>query len=189
MTKHICPLKTCGRKFISEEFLTAHKALDHVTLDFEFKRRGWATPYGFADYREPVTYSFACAEMKKLCAEMKKLSDEVTHLFKKEPTHEQPQGLHHTDDAPRPGAGDEVRGADGPAQIGEGPDLCPTASVPGAQAEAQGLQRPGLYPSCGGPGSDGLGGECGSAGEQRASEASQVEQAPRELLSNRGGPI
>lgn len=124
MSKHICPLKDCGRKFISEEFLTAHKALDHIAEDFEFKRRGWATPYGFGDWKEPVTYSFACAEMKKL-------SDEVTHLFKKVPTNE--QGLHNASDAARSDARDEVRPA-GPAfEAGKGPDLCTTAGAPSSQ--------------------------------------------------------
>lgn len=32
----------------------------------EFKAKGWSTPYGFADYQEPVTYEQACADMKAL---------------------------------------------------------------------------------------------------------------------------
>jgi len=28
------------------------------------RKKGWATPYGFADFRDPVTYEEACAEMK-----------------------------------------------------------------------------------------------------------------------------
>lgn len=28
-------------------------------------RKGWVTPYGFADFNEPVSYDHACEEMKK----------------------------------------------------------------------------------------------------------------------------
>ena len=28
------------------------------------KRTGWATPYGFADFKEPVSYEEACETMK-----------------------------------------------------------------------------------------------------------------------------
>ena len=30
------------------------------------KRKGWSTPYGFIDFRQPVTYEVALAEMEKL---------------------------------------------------------------------------------------------------------------------------
>lgn len=30
------------------------------------KRKGWKTPYGFIDFKEPVSYEVALAEMEKL---------------------------------------------------------------------------------------------------------------------------
>lgn len=30
------------------------------------KRKGWATPYGFGDFTDPVTYEEACEQMKKI---------------------------------------------------------------------------------------------------------------------------
>lgn len=91
MAKHICPLKDCGRKFISEEFLTAHKALDHIASDFEFKRRGWATPYGFGDWKEPVTYSEACKQMKAVAEKV----TNFINITKEEQNNEPSQGLYN----------------------------------------------------------------------------------------------
>ncbi len=39
-----------------------------VALDPDEKRKGWATPYGFADFAHPVTYAEACAHMKEAAA-------------------------------------------------------------------------------------------------------------------------
>ena len=37
-----------------------------VKVETEDKRKGWSTPYGFIDFKQPETYETACAEMKPL---------------------------------------------------------------------------------------------------------------------------
>ncbi len=34
--------------------------------DGVLRQKGWATPYGFIDFKKPMTYEEACAEMKPL---------------------------------------------------------------------------------------------------------------------------
>lgn len=60
-----CPAG-CGRKFISTEHAKAHADSEHPDWDKPElrKQKGWATPYGFADFCEPVTYDEACKQMK-----------------------------------------------------------------------------------------------------------------------------
>ena len=39
------------------------------------KRKGWRTPYGFIDFREPVTYEVALAEMEKAAKQFEHIWD------------------------------------------------------------------------------------------------------------------
>lgn len=62
----------CGKKFISHEHMMRHHRLAHPIMpQGEVKRKGWATPYGFGDWKEPVTYEEACEQMKKMVGEIK----------------------------------------------------------------------------------------------------------------------
>lgn len=60
--KTLCPAE-CGKKFISKDHAEAHADKEHPDWRIP-KSKGWATPYGFADFREPVTYEHACEFMK-----------------------------------------------------------------------------------------------------------------------------
>lgn len=68
----ICPAK-CGKKFISEEHALNHANLHHTGWNDpkSVKRKGWATPYGFGDWKEPIAYEEACEQMKKMVGEIK----------------------------------------------------------------------------------------------------------------------
>jgi hypothetical protein len=55
----------CGKKFLSEDFLTKHIQEVHPE-SFVDRRRGWATPHGFVDFSKPVSYDEACTLMKEL---------------------------------------------------------------------------------------------------------------------------
>lgn len=66
----LCP-ESCGKKFTTQEFAEAHADAEHDDWRIP-KARGWRTPYGFADYRYPVTYEQACADMKLMSDEMNK---------------------------------------------------------------------------------------------------------------------
>lgn len=60
-----CPAK-CGRLYLTKEQAYAHADKEHPNwnrLEMQ-KRKGWITPYGFADFRKPVTYEEACHAMK-----------------------------------------------------------------------------------------------------------------------------
>lgn len=61
MTRAMCPAG-CGAKFISKEHAEAHADENHPDWKTP-KSKGWATPYGFIDFREPVTYEEACSIM------------------------------------------------------------------------------------------------------------------------------
>lgn len=65
--KTFCP-DGCGKKFISKELAIKHADTDHPGWnDSAFpKQKGWATPYGFVDFSEPVSYEEACASAKSL---------------------------------------------------------------------------------------------------------------------------
>lgn len=38
--------------------------------DVEIKRKGWVTPYGFGDWQYPVSYEYACEQMKSMTEKM-----------------------------------------------------------------------------------------------------------------------
>lgn len=60
----LCPVKKCGRKFINQECAEIHADAEHD--DWRTPRqKGWATPYGFGDFKQPVTYAEACEQMKQ----------------------------------------------------------------------------------------------------------------------------
>lgn len=59
-----CPAG-CGKKYISTNHAEAHADADHPDWKIP-KARDWATPYGFVDFREPVTYEKACEVAKKI---------------------------------------------------------------------------------------------------------------------------
>ena len=57
-----CP--ACEKKFIDADHWKQHMAEAHPDYDRRdvgVKRKGWATPYGFVDFAEPVDYETACA--------------------------------------------------------------------------------------------------------------------------------
>lgn len=59
-----CPFG-CGKRFTTNEFSEIHADETHPNWRTP-RRKGWMTPYGFGDWREPVTYQEACDEMKKV---------------------------------------------------------------------------------------------------------------------------
>lgn len=64
----ICPAG-CGKKFVNEYHIKRHLEVMHKGEAMqELKRKGWATPYGFVDFKEPVTYEEAC-ELSKVLGE------------------------------------------------------------------------------------------------------------------------
>lgn len=65
-----CP-SGCGKIFISEACANLHANTVHIggqRRDNHNKRKGWATPFGFGDFTDPVTYDEACELMKKMTA-------------------------------------------------------------------------------------------------------------------------
>ena len=56
-----CP--ECDKKFISQEFMEKHADSEHPDWRTP-KSKGWRTPWGFIDFRHPVTYEYACEQMK-----------------------------------------------------------------------------------------------------------------------------
>lgn len=57
----------CSKKFTTQAFMEAHA--DEAHPDWRNpKQKGWATPYGFGDWSEPITYEDACERMKKVMA-------------------------------------------------------------------------------------------------------------------------
>jgi hypothetical protein len=65
----------CDKKFISSAHARSHADIAHPELmdgtDVELKRKGWVTPYGFSDWTYPVTYEYACEQMKAMIATIK----------------------------------------------------------------------------------------------------------------------
>ncbi len=65
---HHCPNKY-GKKFISKLHADEHARTAHPMpppLDGSL-RKGWVTPHGFVDMKEPVTYEEACEAAKAVC--------------------------------------------------------------------------------------------------------------------------
>lgn len=61
-----CPAK-CGKRFISPEHASAHVKDAHPAwVEGAHARKGWVTPYGFVDFKEPVTYEEALETSKTL---------------------------------------------------------------------------------------------------------------------------
>lgn len=82
MTSFQCQAKGCGKKFTSENFLKRHSEVMHkeeVLSAGEPKSKGWRTPYGFVDFKEPVTYAEAL-EVSELMN--KRLRESHPHRFK-----------------------------------------------------------------------------------------------------------
>lgn len=61
MSKTFCP-GNCGKRFINEDAANQHADMFHPDWRTP-KRRGWCTPYGFGDWKEPITYEEACEQM------------------------------------------------------------------------------------------------------------------------------
>lgn len=64
MSRALCPAG-CGQKYISKEHAERHADQNHHGWRTP-KSKGWATPYGFVDFFEPVAYEKACATAKKI---------------------------------------------------------------------------------------------------------------------------
>ena len=64
----------CEKKFITSAHAKSHADIAHPELmdgtDVELKRKGWVTPYGFSDWQYPVTYEYACEQMKAMTEKM-----------------------------------------------------------------------------------------------------------------------
>lgn len=57
----------CGKKYINDYHAKRHIEIMHKDLpqpETEIKRKGWATQFGFVDFKEPVTYEEACESSK-----------------------------------------------------------------------------------------------------------------------------
>jgi len=59
----------CGKKFITQQHVDAHADEWHPGWRTP-RAKGWRTPYGFVDFREPVTYEQACRFMKTQMEEL-----------------------------------------------------------------------------------------------------------------------
>lgn len=55
----------CQRKFITNIHLKAHIDAAHNGI-IENKHKGWCTPHGFMDFKEPVSYEYACTEALRI---------------------------------------------------------------------------------------------------------------------------
>lgn len=55
----------CDKKFTTQAFMESHADESHPDWRTP-KCKGWVTPWGFADFREPVTYQHACDFMKEM---------------------------------------------------------------------------------------------------------------------------
>ena len=71
--KCLCPAG-CGKKYISEQHAKAHADVEHAGWDDpkQRKSKGWATPHGFIDFMDPVTYEEACEIMEQVTAQFRK---------------------------------------------------------------------------------------------------------------------
>lgn len=71
MSKTLCPAG-CGKKFLTAAQAAAHCVSSHPTYQVgEIRKKGWATPYGFGDWKEPITYEDACEQMKAMVETIK----------------------------------------------------------------------------------------------------------------------
>src|SRR4051794_32795812 len=71
MSKTFCPA-SCGKKFMTPEQAAVHVVSNHPDYRVgEVRRKGWATPYGFGDWKEPITYEEACNQMKQVAESIK----------------------------------------------------------------------------------------------------------------------
>lgn len=62
-----CPAG-CGKKFLTSLHAMQHSNIAHPEAKVgEVKRKGWVTPHGFVDMKEPVTYEEACEAAKSVC--------------------------------------------------------------------------------------------------------------------------
>lgn len=69
MTKAECPIR-CGKKYI--DAASAEKHADSAHPDWRIpKSKGWATPHGFVDFAEPVTYELACEKAAAIAGELR----------------------------------------------------------------------------------------------------------------------
>ena len=60
----LCPAG-CGKKFVNEYHIKRHLEVMHKEQPTgDRKQKGWATPYGFVDFKEPVTYEEAVSTSK-----------------------------------------------------------------------------------------------------------------------------
>ncbi len=69
MSKAVCPAG-CGKRFITEGHATTHADESHPDWRNP-KRKGWCTPFGFGDWKEPITYEEACKQMQAMAATIK----------------------------------------------------------------------------------------------------------------------
>lgn len=69
----------CDRKYVSRAAMEVHA--DECHPDWRIpKSKGWATPYGFIDLREPVTYAEACAIAKEHYTEFGTMLERLNHV-------------------------------------------------------------------------------------------------------------
>ncbi|PCI53843.1 MAG: hypothetical protein COB36_11430 [Alphaproteobacteria bacterium] len=74
MSKTLCPAG-CGKKFTTKEFSEKHADAAHGK-DWRIpKQKGWATPYGFIDFGNPVTYEYALKASKEMADSFKELRE------------------------------------------------------------------------------------------------------------------
>jgi len=72
----LCPVG-CGKKFTTEHFVKRHVETMHKDDPvMVIKRKGWATPYGFVDMKEPTTYEEACEASKIIHGALMKRMEE-----------------------------------------------------------------------------------------------------------------
>lgn len=62
----------CGKLFITKEHAFNHANEEHPNWEKPEmqKRKGWITPYGFADFTEPVTYKQACEDTEEIAKDL-----------------------------------------------------------------------------------------------------------------------
>jgi len=60
----LCPAG-CGKKFINADYAKSHADVAHPDW-MTPRQKGWATPYGFGDFTDSITYEEACAQMKAM---------------------------------------------------------------------------------------------------------------------------
>lgn len=70
-TRPTCPVPGCHKKFISEAHVSRHLEVMHKDFDLAPRLKGWMTPHGFVDFKEPVTYAEACEQAKVLTEAMR----------------------------------------------------------------------------------------------------------------------